>query len=647
MKVKEGLEMIKHDYKSLGFKAGIEIHAQLDTKQKLFCDCPVILRTDTPDYEITRYFRPVISELGEFDRSSLLEFKKNLTIVYEGHYNTSCTYELDETPPFNLNRDALDIVLFLALILRCSVTDEIYVCRKNYLDGSVPCGFQRTCLIGSSGWIPVSDSKNANIWYVYLEEDAARKNTETSKGKEVHYRIDRLGFPMVEIVTGPDLMNPNEVVFCAKRLGMILRAFGLSRRGLGTIRQDINVSIAAGARVELKGVQLLDLIPVAIDMEITRQKALIELMNKINALSSKNEISNNPVDVTEVLRETKSSFVKKALAKGQYVLALRIPGFKGLLGKEIQPKRRFGTELADRVKSLTTLQGILHSDEDLRSYGFSTNELEKVFKASGKTGQDAVILVVGSKEEAQRASDFIVERILQAFDGVPNETREVDSETGISRFTRELPGKARLYPDTDTEPISLATTYIEQIHLQLPEYPWNSVQWIVKEFNVPEQIASEIVYEDLFSLFKDTIVKYKLDPTLIAITLTQTMKSLARDHVPVHNLTEEHLQAVFQSLSNKKLAKEAIPDVLTIWARDPGLGIDTVVQKLGLTALGIEELESIVKTIVEQNQELIKERGMEAFAAIMGEVMKEVRGKIDGKTVSENVKEAIQAKLTE
>ncbi|MFX0208281.1 MAG: GAD domain-containing protein [Candidatus Hodarchaeota archaeon] len=315
--------------------------------------------------------------------------------------------------------------------------------------------------------------------------------------------------------------------------------------------------------------------------------------------------------------------------------------------RKFKKKRRFGTELADRVKSLTTLQGIFHSDEDLEGYGFTTNELEKVFEASGKTEQDAVILVVGPKEEAQRALDFVVERIRQAFDGVPNETREVDSKTGTSRFTRELPGKARLYPDTDSEPINLAPTYLEQIHSQLPEYPWNSVQWIVKEFNVPEQIASEIVYEDFFSLFKDSIVKYKLDPTLIAITLTQTMKSLARDHVPVHNLTEEHLQAVFHFISNKKLAKEAIPDVLTIWARDPSIGIDTVIHKLGFTALGIGELESIVKTIVEHNQELIKERGMNAFTAIMGDVMKKVRGKIDGKTVSENVKKAIQAKLTE
>ena len=638
--------MVQHDYISLGFKAGIEIHAQLDTKHKLFCDCPVILRTDTPDFEITRYFRPVISELGEFDRSSLLEFKKTLTIVYEGHYDTSCTYELDETPPFELNREALEVALFLALFLQCSITDELYVCRKNYLDGSVPCGFQRTCLIGSSGRIPISDSKDASIWYVYLEEDAARKNTETSKGKVIHYRIDRLGFPMVEIVTGPDLMNPNEVVACAKRLGMVLRAFGLSRRGLGTIRQDINVSIAAGARVELKGIQLLDLIPLAIDMEITRQLALIEIMNEANARSSKSEISNDPVDVTEVLKGTRCGFVKKSLTKGFLVLTLRIPGFAGLLGKEIQPKRRFGTELADLVRSFTTLQGILNSDEDLGSYGFSTVELEKVFKTSGKTNQDATILVVGSEEEAKRALGFIIERILQAFEGVPNETRDVDSETGTSSFTRELPGKARLYPDTDSEPISIAPTHIKKIRSQLPESPWNSMQWIIEEFNIPEQIASEIVYEGLFSLFKGTIVKYKLDPTLIATTITQTMKALSRDQVQVHNLTEEHLQAVFQFLSEKKIAKEAIPDVLTVWANEPSLGIDTIVQKLGITALGTEELESLVKTIVEQNHEFIKERGINAFAAIMGDVMKEVRGKIDGKTVSEVVKKAIRAKLT-
>jgi len=638
---------MKHDYKSLGFKAGIEIHAQLDTKQKLFCDCPVILRTDAPDFEITRYFRPVISELGEFDKSSLLEFKKNQTIVYEGHYNTSCTYEIDETPPFELDREALDSTLFLALFLQCSVVDEIYVNRKNYLDGSVPCGFQRTCLIGSDGHLPISDSIDVSIWYVYLEEDAARKNTETSIGKEIHYRIDRLGFPLVELVTGPDMFTPDEVINCAKRLGMILRATGLTRRGLGTIRQDINISITEGARVELKGVQYLDLIPLAIDMEINRQLALIELMKEAKARSSSGKMINEPVEMTQLLKKTNCGFIKKAIAKGDCVFVLNVPGFADLLGKELQPGNRFGTELANYIKSMTTLQGLLHSDENLTSYGFSETELEELYKISRKTENDAIILLVGPKEEVKRAIGFVVERILQAFEGVPNETREVDSETGTSRFTRELPGKARLYPDTDSEPIRITPGDIEKIQSGLPDYPWDSAEWIVKKFHIPEQIASDIVYEGHFALFKDIIANYKLDPTIIAITLTQTMKALARDRIPVHHLTRDHLQVIFLSLSEKTIAKEAISDVLATWAQEPTLEIDSVLQKLGLTGLGAEELGTIVKTIVEQNRALIKERGMQAFAPIMGDVMKEVRGKIDGKTVSDAVRMEIQNKLQE
>ncbi len=639
--------MEKYDYGSLGFKAGIEIHAQLNTKQKLFCKCPVTLRTDEPDFEITRYFRPVISELGKYDRSSLLEFKKNHTIVYEGHYNTSCTYEIDETPPFQLNQEAIESTLFLALFLQCSAMEEVYVCRKNYLDGSVPSGFQRTCLIGSNGRIPISDSKDVSIWYIYLEEDAARKNPETSIGKEIHYRIDRLGFPLIEIVTGPDMLTPNEVIECAKRLGMILRATRLTRRGLGTIRQDINISITEGARVELKGVQLLDLIPIAINMEITRQIALIELKNETNNRSSKNEIVNEPIEVSTVLKKTNCAFIKNALARGESVFALTIPGFTGLLGKELQPGHKFGTELAHFVKSLTTLQGILHSDESLVDYGLSESELDETYKIAGKTDKDAIIFLVGHKTEIKRAFGFVVERIHQAFDGVPNETREVNSETGISRFTRELPGKARLYPDTDSVPILLISDQTNHIQSQLPDYPWESAAWLVEEYKIPEQIANDIVYEGQFPLVKQVLSSFQLDPILIATTLTQTMKALARDHVPIHNIDVEHLNIVFQFLNDKKIAKEAISDVLATWAHNPSQDMNFVIKKLGLTTLGTESLETIVETIIDQNLTLLKERGMNAFAPIMGDVIKEVRGKIDGKLVSAAIKKLIQAKLSE
>jgi len=222
------------DYEKLGFKAGLEIHVQLDTKKKLFCRCPVLLRTDEPDFYVKRFFRPVMGEMGEFDKAMLREFEKGLTIIYEGYNDTTCSYEFDETPPFPPNKEAVDIAIMICLLLNCNIVDELHVCRKNYLDGSVPCGFQRTIYMGGGGYIPI-DGKKISILHVYLEEEAARKDDKKSRGKIVYYKLDRLGIPLVEIVTGPDMKTPQEVVEAARRLGTLLKATGKARRGLGHV----------------------------------------------------------------------------------------------------------------------------------------------------------------------------------------------------------------------------------------------------------------------------------------------------------------------------------------------------------------------------------------------------------------------------
>jgi len=630
------------DYEKLGFKAGLEIHVQLDTKKKLFCRCPVLLRTDEPDFYVKRFFRPVMGEMGEFDKAMLREFEKGLTIIYEGYNDTTCSYEFDETPPFPPNEEAVDIAIMICLLLNCNIVDELHVCRKNYLDGSVPCGFQRTIYMGGGGYVPI-DEKKISILHVYLEEEAARKDDKKSRGKIVYYKLDRLGIPLVEIVTGPDMKTPQEVVEAARRLGTLLKATGKARRGLGTIRQDINVSIEGGARVELKGVQLLDLIPKAINMEIKRQLELIKIKKELNNRNIKLEgIQENFVDVTQIFKNTKCKFVKKAIERGEKVLALNLKGFGGLLGREIQPNRRFGTEFADRVKAYTTLKGIIHSDENLVSYGFSEEEIKKLFEQVGKTENDAVVIVVGKEKEARRALKLVVERAQMALKGVPEETRQV-KEDGTSSLIRELHGQARLYPDTDTPPFTISRERIEEIRKKLPEYPWDAVKRIIKEYNLTKEFAEMLVYDGIYRFFEEIVKKYKLSPVLVASTLLQTLKALHRDGVPVENLTEKHLKEMFEALSRGMFAKEAIPTILTLWAKNPNHDLDYIVKEAGVLAISEDELKEIIQKIIQENLDLVKKRGMGAFGPLMGMIMNKVRGKIDGATVSR----ILQQKLKE
>ncbi len=634
----------KFDYEKLGFKAGLEIHAQLDTKTKLFCRCPAQLRTDGPHFYIKRFFRPVMSELGEFDKAMLREYEKGLTIIYEGWNDTTCTYELDETPPFPPSDEAVDIAILISLLLNCDIVDEIHVCRKNYLDGSVPCGFQRTMLIGINGYVPIN-GKKIGIQYVYLEEDAARKDDEKSKGKTIYYKLDRLGIPLVEIVTAPDMRTPEEVVEAARRIGLLLRASGKTRRGLGTIRQDINVSIEGGARVELKGIQLLEMIPVAIDMEIARQLELLKIRDELTKRGVKEEdLKEDFFDVTDVFKNTKSKIIKRVIKSGGKVYAVKLKGFAGILGWEIQPNRRFGTELADRVKAYTTLRGILHTDENLKDYGISDEELQKLFKIVQKGEQDAVVIVAGDADECIRALRYVVERARIAIRGVPSETRGVH-EDGTSSFQRELHGQARLYPDTDMPPIPLPEDRIDKIRKSLPEPPWDRIKRLAKEYEIDEQFAEELVKEGFADLFEEVIREYKVPSMIVATTLLQTTKALSRDGIPVENLTDSHFRKLFEYLAMGRFAKEAIPEILTHWAKNPDIPIDDVLRMAGVRAMSLEELERIVDEIVSKNIELIKSRRERAFKPLMGDVMRVVRGKIDGKTVSEVLKRKIDEVL--
>lgn len=281
------------DYKKIGFKAGLEIHQQLDT-HKLFCNCPSVLRKDEPDYEIKRKLHMVAGEMGKVDLAAQYQAKLNKEFFYQGYNDSTCLVELDEEPPHEINMDALHIAVHIALLMDCQIMPIAQIMRKTVIDGSNTSGFQRTAMIAHSGKLETSKGE-VGITAIMLEEDAARIISREEK-KEI-YRLDRLGIPLVEVVTAPDIKDAEHAREVALIIGNILRSCKV-KRGLGTIRQDISISVNDGNRVELKGVQDIDLLPTTVKNEIERQLELEK-----NKKPTKAEVRNAlPDGKTEFLR---------------------------------------------------------------------------------------------------------------------------------------------------------------------------------------------------------------------------------------------------------------------------------------------------------------------------------------------------------
>ena len=287
-----------HDYKKLGLMSGLEIHQQLDT-HKLFCDCPSLLRQDPHSYEIHRTLNPVVGETGITDVAVKYEEAENKNFTYQV-YDTNCNVETDEEPPHTINQEALKISLQIAHLLNCKIFPVAQIMRKTVTNGSNTSGFQRTALIAHDGYITLQSGKQIAIDYLMLEEDSARKVTDnrqpTTDNRDVTFKLDRLGIPLVEIATGPHMNTPDEIKEAALKLGEILRACKV-KRGLGTIRQDVNISIKGSERVEIKGFQDTKMMQKTIDIEITRQIKCVEEKNCTN------EVRNAlPDGTTEFLR---------------------------------------------------------------------------------------------------------------------------------------------------------------------------------------------------------------------------------------------------------------------------------------------------------------------------------------------------------
>ncbi len=610
------------DYTTLGLKVGLEIHQQLNTN-KLFCDCPCEIRDDAPDRIVKRILRAAAGETGIVDVAASAEIEKQKYYVYEYYDDTTCLVELDEEPPHELNHDALGIVLQLAAIMHCEVVDEIHVMRKTVVDGSNTSGFQRTALIARNGFIEFESAGKlckVDIETVCLEEDAARIIAKNSDHDV--YRLDRLGIPLIEIATAPDITTPQMAKDCAAHIGMLLRSTGKVKRGLGTIRQDVNVSIAGGTRVEIKGVQDLRILDQVVMLEVERQQKMIALRKEMKDRGITNNNLDSPDilynDFTYVFKNTPSKLVQKGLSQGLRIFGKPYPRFKGLFGYELGPNRRFGSELSDRIK-LFGLNGLIHTDEDLNKYPIA-GEIHQIMCDLNLEPSDSMIFIIGSEEKCRLAFRKINETITNFItDGLSKEVRNARDD-GTSNYLRPMPGSSRMYPETDVLTIIPDISTIEK-----PELITEKIARFEKEYGLPKQVAKELVSEDDFESYVKQFPQIK--PLIIAETLVSTPLDLQKRFNIVIAPSPDVVTPVFSALNGSDIVSSSIPEIL----KDYATGKDITASITKFKTVDESELVAYITTTISAHPQLNSN-------ALMGMVMKEYRGKFSGQRILKLIK---------
>ena len=609
---------------------GIEIHQQLDTK-KLFCSCDSHLCEDGQG-AVYRRLRPTTSEMGEVDRAALAQFQRHMGYRYQCCEGTSCLVELDEEPPHDVNADAMQIALTFSEMLEANIIDEIHFMRKIVVDGSNTSGFQRTALIATDGKVKVGD-RDISILSVCLEEDAARK-VET-KGDEILYRLDRLGIPLIEVATGPDMRTPEEVMEVAYRLGTLLRATRRVKRGIGTIRQDLNISIPGGARIELKGVGDLKMIPDYVRNEVNRQKMLIRVKTILNDRGTI-AVPFEPIDVTEVFKTCESKVIKGALDDKGKVIAVRLPGFAGVMNGD-NKTLRLGSEMAQRART-KGVKGIFHSDE-LPNYGIEQSYVDDLRSFLGMTGEnDAFVICAAREKKATDALEAAVIRANEALEGVPEETRDPLPD-GTTKYSRPLPGAARMYPETDVPPTTITGERLQQVRDNMPEFPEQIEKRLVDQYGINQQQARQIVRQSNDELF-ERIAKDRAMAPIAATMFLNAYSEMEHDGIDTHVFTDDAILGLFSMLKDGRFAKEALPSILREMAT--GTSAEDAIKKLGVEAVDAGEAAAIIEKIVNERADFVREKGMGAIGGLMGPVMGALRGKIDGKQANQLLTEAIK-----
>ncbi|MFH0884568.1 MAG: Glu-tRNA(Gln) amidotransferase subunit GatE [Candidatus Micrarchaeota archaeon] len=588
-------------------KIGIEIHQRLDTT-KLFCNCPSTLAGEIAKSESTlvRRLHPVLSELGEIDEASQAEFAKDRSFEYHAFRN-NCLVEADEEPPGLLSADALKIALQVALELNATLVSEIHIMRKMVIDGSNTSGFQRTAIVAVNGHLD-SSKGSIGIPMIAIEEESAGI-VSSAEGKAT-YSLDRLGIPLIEICTAPDIKDGAHLCEVAEKIGLMLRATGKVARGLGTIRQDVNISTDGGARVELKGAQDLKMLPQYVENEVARQLLLIKLLNELRVRKAL-PVKEHLVVVSDIFSNSKGGIIGGGLKSGSVVLGQRLNEHEGLLGMELQPGKRYGTELSDYAKK-AGVKGIIHSDEELDKYGISKEDEAALRKALGALDNDAFVLIVAPLDQAKKAMGFVLERA--NMDYVPGETRRANPDA-TSTFMRPLPGRARLYPETDVPPIQITKELVATV--EKAESLEDKKVKLEKMLN--KEMAGRMLKSRHLHLF-EKLVEAGADPMLAATTLEDTLVSLRREGIEFSDL-EKALTEMFGEFQKGTFVKAAIPEVLKGMAK--GARVDAVLKVYRLQKISGQDLEAIAMEMDFDMKAIMQKYRLQVDAQEVATVIKE------------------------
>ena len=648
----------------LGFMCGIEVHQQLATG-KLHSRQPgdlydVTMDTLPEDWpRFSRKLRAARGEGGKIDIAARFETRRNRSFEYVQSPNSGLI-ELDDQPPLTHDESALDIALTTSALLNAKPVSLLQTMRKTVVDGSNTSGFQRTTLISTGGTLETS-SDPVGISVLCLEEDSARKldTYATDTGECVIYNLDRLGLPLIEIATDPDVKTPEHAKETSIALGRTLRQTRRVRRGLGSIRQDLNVSIACGDRIEIKGCQDLNWIPRIIKLEMARQLHFYRLANTLRdqlslpALPSDRRLDDASTevsvrdkvaqalplqltDVTEVFADCESKMVVNGLQKSYTMLALPLPGLAGKIGtKQLDSEGsqlpRLGRELAGAAK-LAGVKGVFHSDE-LPAYGIEISNVESVRKALKLSDDDGFVLCLAPKWQAELALESVLLRARAAWHRIPQEVRNVvikkgAPDDGTTAPMRPLPGGARMYPETD-----------------IPAQTIDSQKWQSIIDNLPmtdSQRQTRMNQFDVSADQKDQILARELDDVFVEYQGGLPAKAWAAVLLENDEIDPRLSSLVLSAKEAGEITREAINDVIAHFAGHiPEISdIIAYAEQHGLKPADESELGDIIAAVVAERLDFVKERGMGAIGPLMGVVMQQA-GAADGKAVSALLKQAI------
>ncbi len=625
-------------YEEYGLKVGLEIHFQLDTGRKLFCKCPPEFSESPEGIRLIRRLRPTQSELGQIDPAALFEFEKGLIIEYIAPPNSTCLVETDEEPPHYPDIKSIEVAIRLAKFFDMKIVDEIQFMRKIVVDGSNTTGFQRTAVVAYDGSFSL-DGKKYGVQTITVEEEAARLIDR--KQDKVVYSLDRLGIPLIEVATAPDINSPEEAVKVAQYIGRLVRSTGYKRPGLGSVRQDVNISIMNGTIVEIKGIQKLDTLGKVVDYEFNRHVKLLELKDLLikSGLTPDSLEVSDFMDVSEALATSQSRIVRRILNRGGRFYALKISGFKGFLGYKIVDKT-FAREILERIRFWTGITGLFHSDE-LPNYGISINEVDKVGSLLNLSDRDAFIMIgLFNDDQLPLIRDKIIERIVEAFAGVPYETRGA-TEDGKTYYMRPRPGMARMYPETDIPPIVVDQELLKNVSKIRIVEPEETLSMLRERFGLSNDMAEELLDSDLVDLFIKLFEEYgeMVGSGYIYHVLVSIPKALEREGYDISKINEEVFQKIFKALSDGDIVKESIEEILKNVCK--GISVEESIEKYKSEKVSVEEVKNYLREVLNQRSDISSLPPNIRKKRLIGIAMERYRGLIDAKIVVNIVEELI------